>query len=334
MRRSRKALLALAVCGIATSAISACIEDSSSLSPGVLADGDGGARRAPGAPSAPLCAPPEAQDPSTLPPCCVDIGGAHCLRQDNLPPGVTSVFAACAGGVCMPDAIIRTGGQFTPASCTSVGGASGVCTSLCVPRVRENMGTYPQDVCTTSERCAPCMEGGAATGLCPIDYACPPPPPPPPPSAPDDDERGGDDERGPPPAPEDDDVKDAGSPPPSSPRTPPPPSSPPGGGDRCCGGAGSCVAASGAPAGIAGRLSAEGCGSGEVCLPDSFAGGGAPRSCSAEIPFVGSVGGACIPECMVDLGSLGVALGRGSCGTGEMCVPCEIPFGGSTGLCG
>lgn len=334
MKTTRPAPLLLGLPIATIALLSGCMENLGNVSPGVAGAADGGARRAPGAPAAPLCGPPVSQDPRELPPCCVDVGGAHCLRQSDLPPGVTAVFAACPGGVCMPDAFIQTGGQYAPPSCASVGGAAGVCLSTCVPRVRQNADTYPQASCATQERCAPCVEDGAPTGLCPIDYSCPPPPPPPPPPAAD--PPGAEPGADPPGSdPGGDDVKDAGAPPSRPPASPSTPPASPGGTGRCCGGAGSCVPASGVPAAAAGRLSAEGCGTGEICLPDSLAGGAAPRSCSAAIPFVGSVGGACIPECMVDLGGLGgTVVQQGSCSGGELCVPCEIPFAGPTGLCG
>ena len=117
----------------------------------------------------PLGAP---RDPATLPSCCTDsVGGAHCLPDDVIPSELRGFLAACpTGGSCVPDPFIETGGVYTPASCTSLEGAPGVCLSACIPQVADYIKLLPQDVCADDERCAPCTNplDNTDTGACQI----------------------------------------------------------------------------------------------------------------------------------------------------------------------
>jgi hypothetical protein len=121
----------------------------------------------------PLGAP---RDPATLPTCCTDsVGGAHCLPDDVIPSELRGFLAACpTGGACVPDPFIETGGVYTPASCTSLEGAPGVCLSACIPQVADYIKLLPQDVCADDERCAPCTNplDNTDTGACQISFSC------------------------------------------------------------------------------------------------------------------------------------------------------------------
>jgi hypothetical protein len=107
-------------------------------------------------------------DPSTLTSCGDD---AHCLDPALVTdPAQASRLGKCTDGtkLCVPDAFIKTGGKFTPATCNSVGGAEGRCLSRVLPDVKAQDALLPQDTCTASERCTPCYDPitGMATGAC------------------------------------------------------------------------------------------------------------------------------------------------------------------------
>src|SRR5688572_30722789 len=119
----------------------------------------------PGACEGPL-GPPRA-DMSGLEVCCQAEGGeGHCLSE--VPAEVQPFLGACAaGGFCVPDQFLRSGGTEPPADCTAFGGP-GVCLSRCVPQVAENAGLLPPDVCTGDQLCVPCVSplDGMPTGAC------------------------------------------------------------------------------------------------------------------------------------------------------------------------
>lgn len=112
---------------------------------------------------------PPVFDPSTLPTCGAD---AHCLSSSLITdPAEASKLGACptdATALCVPDAFIRTGGKFTPATCKSVGDAEGRCLSTVLPAVAAQAALLPQDTCADAERCAPCFDPltGDPTGAC------------------------------------------------------------------------------------------------------------------------------------------------------------------------
>jgi hypothetical protein len=121
------------------------------------------------------CVPPfgPPQDPTALPACCPDPGGAHCLPTETVDPSYRDSLAACeGGGLCVPDPWIA--GETEIASCTSLGDEPGRCLSLCMPEVQENGGLLPQDVCQPDQRCVPCISplDDMPTGACEIDLAC------------------------------------------------------------------------------------------------------------------------------------------------------------------
>lgn len=94
-------------------------------------------------------------DPATLPSCCSE-GAAHCMPEDRVARKSRASLTPCTGGYCVPDPIIRSGGAPQP-PCASVGGATGVCLSVCVPQVAQYKATLPQANCAPDERCAPCI---------------------------------------------------------------------------------------------------------------------------------------------------------------------------------
>jgi hypothetical protein len=111
---------------------------------------------------------PPVIDPGQLTSCGAD---AHCLDAALITdPAQKSQLAACtdASKLCVPDVFIKTGGKFTPATCSSVGGAEGRCLSRVLPAVKAQDALLPQSTCTANERCAPCYDPvtGNATGAC------------------------------------------------------------------------------------------------------------------------------------------------------------------------
>ncbi len=117
------------------------------------------------------CAGQPAADPEAFPACPTNVcaGGAHCVPTAAIPADQAALLADCdASAKCVPDALIETGGLFTPPTCTSVAGAEGRCTSVCLPDVAAQAELLPQDVCAASERCVPCYDpfDGTETGAC------------------------------------------------------------------------------------------------------------------------------------------------------------------------
>jgi hypothetical protein len=121
----------------------------------------------------PLGAP---RDPAGLPACCMeDRGQAHCVDTATIPASLQAQVAACpAGGSCVPDKLIRTGGVFTPKTCKSLADAPGVCLSICIPQVSMNGAILPKDVCDEDEKCVPCISplDMKSTGACDLKGEC------------------------------------------------------------------------------------------------------------------------------------------------------------------
>ena len=109
---------------------------------------------------------PAVIDPSALPSCGTD---AHCVDA-ALAGDQAAQLAKCDDGVkvCVPDEFIKTGGKFTPKTCTSTAGAEGRCLNTVIPQVAEQAALLPQDVCAASEKCTPCYNpiDGTDTGAC------------------------------------------------------------------------------------------------------------------------------------------------------------------------
>lgn len=122
---------------------------------------------------------PPVIDPSALTACGSD---AHCLDAALVTdPAQAAQLATCDDNtsLCVPDTFIRSGGKFTPPSCTSVSGAEGRCLSTALPAVAAQPN-LPQDGCAASERCAPCFNplDGSATGACALSCDAGPTQPP------------------------------------------------------------------------------------------------------------------------------------------------------------
>jgi hypothetical protein len=292
------------------------------------AGGDGGAAGGdgPGTPSSsssglppdPECEGPlgEPQDPSTLPACCPDYGGAHCLL--DVPDELKAQAAPCdGGGYCVPDEFIATGGVFTPATCTSIQAAPGVCLSACIPQVAEYVDLLPQDVCKTSERCVPCVSplDGMSTGACDLGFECP------------QGSGGAGGGQG----------GSGGAPPPcDDPATcvwdcPMPaldPSSLPSCPSGC---AGHCVANALVPPEQASQLGS--CDASTLCVPDELittAGKFIADTCASVAGFEGR----CLSTCIPEVAGQAAELPQSTCTGGEVCVPCYDPFDGTdTGAC-
>ena len=78
---------------------------------------------------------PAVIDPTALTACGAD---AHCIDAGLIPANQAAQLGKCTDNVslCVPDVFIKTGGKFTPASCTSINSAEGRCLSTVLPDVK------------------------------------------------------------------------------------------------------------------------------------------------------------------------------------------------------
>jgi hypothetical protein len=241
---------------------------------------------------------------------CCDVGPAHCVPSDDVLPRLASQLDACPDGnsVCMPDEIIRGGGQFMPATCTSsVGSAPGVCLSQCIPLVSTNPETavLGQDGCADGELCIPCKNplDGTSTGACDlVSLLCT------------SDDGGTSDGGG-----------DGGGQ--TCPYTGPPLIDPNMLADcsPACGGA-HCIPASLVPAAQQSLLAACSASSGGpgYCAPDeliSTGGNFLPKSCTS----VAGAEGRCLSTCLPSVAAEASVLPVDVCDANEKCVPCFNP---------
>jgi hypothetical protein len=273
-----------------------------------LCSGDDGGVGDGGAAMCPYTGPP-LLDPSSFDDCAPACGGAHCLPAASVPAAQQGLLDKCpakggAPGLCAPDKLIETGGNFVPKTCASVAGAEGRCLSTCIPQVAAQAAQLPQDVCPGGTKCAPCFNPTAAdptapTGACglgcdkptkpPVVLMCP--------------------WTGPP-------VVDPASFPGCAP---------------ACGGA-HCVPAADVPAAEQKLLAT--C-PGGFCAPDPIiatAGNYVPPTCSA---FNGTPAeGRCTSVCIPSVAQQANQLHQHTCAGGELCAPCYDPFSGDdTGAC-
>jgi len=241
---------------------------------------------------------PPLLDPNSFGDCAPACGGAHCLPASSVPMAQQSLLDQCttkdgAAGLCAPDKLIETGGNFVPKTCTSIAGAEGRCVSTCLPSVAAQAAQLPQDTCDAGEKCAPCFNPTAAdptapTGACSI--ACDHPADPP-------------------------TVL-------SCPWTGPPvvdPSTFPAC-DGACSGA-HCVPAANVPAGEQALLQT--C-TGGFCVPDPLITSGGqfvPTSCTS----IAGAEGRCLSTCLPPVGSEAAQLPEDVCAAGEKCAPCFNP---------
>jgi hypothetical protein len=247
---------------------------------------------------------PPVFDPTAFAACSSPTcGGAHCVPAAIVPLAEQSLLAACTGGLCAPDPIIATAGEFVPKACVSIAGVEGRCLSTCLPSVAEAVG-LPHAGCAAGEQCMPCFDPtgsdpNAPTGAC--SFAC-----------------------------------DAPTKPPTiltCPWTGPPvfdPTAFAACSSPTCGGA-HCVPAAIVPLAEQSLLAA--C-TGGFCAPDPIIATGnnyIPPSCVA---FAGTPAeGRCLSSCLPGIAAQ-PSLEQSICGTGDKCAPCTNPYtGASTGAC-
>jgi len=305
----------LAAIAIAVAAMACSSADSvgdgpsgpSGASSGAGGDGGGDNHSTGSAPSCdgPLGAP---QDPSALPACCPDFGGAHCVG--DVPADLEAYVGACDdGGYCVPDEFIQTGGVYTPPSCTSLQGAAGVCLSACVPKVAEVAGLLPQDTCKSYERCVPSISplDNTDTGACKLGFSC------------DDTGAGGG-------------TTESCDDPSTCVYDCPTPAIDPATLAPCPDGCGGhCLDEKLVPPEQASQLAS--CGSGALCVPDDVLEMGGkliPKTCASIAGFEGR----CLSDCLPEVAAQAAMLPKDVCAAGELCVPCYDPVEGTaTGAC-
>lgn len=248
----------------------------------------------------------EKMDPATLPPCCD--GTAHCVPKERVPGIVRQALSTCAGGYCVPDSFLRSGGA-APPGCTAFNGAEGACMSKCVPEVGANSTLLQQGVCGAGELCAPCIHPltQKPTGVCLIGKVNP--------------------QEG---------CKDAGGGGSSSGGTPGCPHTGPAVIDPntlpACGDVpGShCIDSKLVPPAMAAKLAP--CDTG-LCVPDDFIAAGGqiiPKTCTS----LGGIEGRCLHRVLPDVASQADILPQATCGANELCAPCWHPADGTdTGAC-
>jgi len=128
--------------------------------------GDAGAADGQGDACVPHQGPP-ILDPTSLPACTCS--GAHCVPTALVPSASAGMLADCdPTNKCVPDNFIASGGNFIPATCSSLGGAEGRCLSKCIPQVQAQASQLPPSTCAAGELCAPCYDPltGADTKAC------------------------------------------------------------------------------------------------------------------------------------------------------------------------
>ena len=106
-------------------------------------------------------------DLSTLTAC--GGGKGHCFDRAKVVMG--DQFAACPDPsmACVPDEILKAGGDKLP-SCTSIIGPGGCVTTSLIPPIQAQGGSaLKQDACTAGQLCVPCTDpthGNAPTPFC------------------------------------------------------------------------------------------------------------------------------------------------------------------------
>jgi len=297
--------------------------DGSNLSDGGGAsDASSGSGTGSGGCALPLGAP---IDPSSLPSCGP---GAHCFASTWAT--LNAFVAECdGGGLCIPDAILATGGEYQPKACTAFGGA-GVCLPTIFPDLDKNKAFMPQDVCAADERCAPCVSplDKSNTGACDLHFACP--------NAPSNGSGsnsgsgsassggstgsgGGDDPAT---------CEYDGSPIVEPSKFPACPTS-------VCGSGGHCIPSAQVPPDLAGNLKA--CDASSFCVPDPFLEAGGDKIKVTSCTSVNGNEGRCMSMCLPDIAAQASSLPQGAaagCPETDACVPCFDPISGqATGAC-
>jgi hypothetical protein len=107
-------------------------------------------------------------DPTQYPACPTCTGG-RCVPTSQFPGAPVQLLDTCdPNTICMPDQFVAENPDVLLKPCSSLAGAEGRCTSLCIPTARNLAPFLPQDVCNADERCAPCYNpnDGSDIGLC------------------------------------------------------------------------------------------------------------------------------------------------------------------------
>lgn len=96
--------------------------------------------------------------------------GARCVAEAAIPEKQRPMLAKCDTGLCVPEPMIATRGNYTAPTCNSVANAEGRCLSTAIPLVADQASRLPQDSCAASERCVPCTNPltGEVTPACNI----------------------------------------------------------------------------------------------------------------------------------------------------------------------
>ncbi len=219
--------------------------------------------------------------------CCGGLGAcvARDLVNDADEKLLTRDQCSAEDALCVPRAFADPSSE--PPSCRSLADAEGRCLPACLLSAVAHRDALPRDTCASGELCAPCFNpiDASATGACTLH---------------------GD-----------------------APREPP---------ERfdtaCCGTSGLCIPSSLAGA-AATHLPPDRCadtyGAGWLCAPKDVVADPSKaqnpfNSCKMNVLGLVEAGrGKCLPRCLVDTQNwVQKLLSRGSCESGELCVPCAL----------
>jgi hypothetical protein len=232
----------------------------------------------------------------------------RCVDESAVEPASQRAqLARCADGtLCVPVGILVSQGLSVPATCRSVAGLEGRCSSRCLPAIASQAAILPQDVCAPHELCAPCYDPatGLESGACSTSVCDAPSEPPP-------DLCALDYEAHPLIDPEDFEPCSRA---------------------LCADGRAHCLPTALLPSAQAAQLSD--CDAARKCVPDAIlrSGGNAPaRACRT---FAGRAEGRCQSLCIPGVAAQAGVLDRDVCASDELCAPCYDPLSGaSTGAC-
>lgn len=217
-------------------------------------------------------------------------GKGHCFDKKKVSLADVLVPCADATQVCVPDEVLKAGGEKLK-TCKSIIGAGACLTSALIPEIEKQGGSaLGQDVCDAGQKCLPCTDprnGNAPTGFCEAigvhEKEC---------------SAGGAA------------AGDGGA------KTTAP---------GCCTtngkSNGMCLPETAIPEAQRDKTKADSCAAGNKCVPAAFV-EGKPVKCAALFED-----GVCMDKCFDDMlktaGSIGVLSSKG-CGSTELCVPCSF----------
>jgi hypothetical protein len=219
--------------------------------------------------------------------------GMRCVDKTLLPSAeLASNLKPCSKGVCAPEKSVAAAGNYVPKTCVSISNAEGRCINENIPSVAAQKNMLPRTGCDAGEVCAPCYNpaDGKPTGAC-ATAKC-----------------------------------DA-------------PKQPAVTFKACCvdkntpAGRGKCVPKSSVPSNLQKNLGDDDgtCTKDvDVCVPAEFVTqpGYKGSPCQGSSFITGSYTGVCLSDCL-EFGffqSLGIS--KGSCSSGNKCVPCTNPLDG------